>query len=160
MTNTTLPVYIAKIKNNVILPENKTVENFIQDYEMWNGCPEGLKIEGYLFPENDKVEKNTILNKEKQNELRKKRQLRKKHKKDQYKTDKYNREKHPFYGKNLSDRIELQKDAQKQMDNKNLMKDDQMKKIMEHMSSMTEEEQKEYMNQMLSQSQDQINPEN
>lgn len=158
MTNTTSPVYISKIKKNVILPENKTVEKFIQDYEMWNGCPEGLKMEGYLFPENEKVEKNTILHQEKQNELRKKRQLRKKQKKEQYKIDQYNREKHPFYGKKMSDRVQLQKEAQQQMDNQKLMKDEQMKKIMEHMSTMTEEEQKEYMNQMLSQNQ--INPEN
>ena len=54
MTQTT---YIKKHKINVILPENKTIDDFNTDYDMWGGSLVDLKNEGYDFPELDKKEK-------------------------------------------------------------------------------------------------------
>ena len=50
-------IYISEKNVNVILPENKSKNDFIKDYDMWNGDLTALELDGYKFPE---VEKKKI----------------------------------------------------------------------------------------------------
>ena len=146
-----MATYIKEIKKNVVLPENKTVTDFINDYKMWNGCEDGLKSEGYSFPDSDKSKNKSIQKQEEAKKLQKKRRNIKKTRKEQYNLDKYDRTKDPFYGKDLSERKRLQKEYSKYLKDEKEQKDSRMKEMMEHMSKMSESEQKEYISQLMSQ---------
>ena len=142
--------YIKQINKNVILPEGKTTTDFMNDYNMWNGCESGLKDEGYHFPDSEKTKNKIIQKQEEHNKLQKKRKNNKKAKKEKYNTGKYDRKSHPFYGKPLDERKRLQKEYGKYLQDEKQTKENRMKEMMEHLSTMSEEEQKEYMAKLMS----------
>ena len=150
MTQTT---YIKKHKINVILPENKTIDDFNTDYDMWGGSLVDLKNEGYDFPELDKKEKKVKQTQEENKALQEKKKNNKKAQKERYNTDKYSRKSNPFYKKDISERKQLQKQYQDMMKEEKSMKDNRMKEIMEHMSSMSEDQRQEYLKTLLDQNQ-------
>ena len=145
-----MATYIKEIKKNVVLPENKTVKDFMNDYEMWNGCEDGLKNEGYSFPDSIKEKNKSIQKQEEAKKLQKKRRNNKKARKEQYNIDKYDRTKDPFYGKSMDERKQLQKEYRKYLQDQEQQKDNRMKEMMEHMSKMSESEQKEYISKLMS----------
>lgn len=145
-----MATYIKEIKKNVVLPENKTVKDFMNDYEMWNGCEDGLKNEGYSFPDSDKEQNKSIKKQETVKKLQKKRINNRKARKEKYNIDKYDRTKDPFYGKGIDERKQLQKEYRKYLQDEQQQKDNRMKEMMEHMSKMSESEQKEYISKLMS----------
>tara|TARA_B100000401_G_scaffold437951_1_gene384883 strand:- start:22 stop:513 length:492 start_codon:yes stop_codon:yes gene_type:complete len=151
--NTNKCIYISEKKMNVILPENKSKSDFINDYDMWSGDLIALQSDGYIFPELDKKNNKIRSNNDLKKKLQEKKKNNKRAQKEKYNTDKYSRSSDPFYGKTLNERIKLQKQAKEMMKEEKVMKDNRMKEMMEHLSKMSESEQKEYINSMLAQTQ-------
>tara|TARA_Y100000591_G_scaffold297975_1_gene289403 strand:- start:235 stop:708 length:474 start_codon:yes stop_codon:yes gene_type:complete len=155
-TTTTKCVYISEKKMNVILPENKSKSDFINDYDMWNGDLVALQSDGYNFPELDKKNNKIKSNNDFKKKLQEKKKNNKKEQKEKYNTGKYSRSSDPFYGKPLNERIKMQKQAKSMMKQEEMMKDNRMKEMMEHLSKMSESQQKEYINKVLQQQQEQM----
>lgn len=144
-------IYISQKNVNVILPENKSKSDFIKDYDMWNGDLTALELDGYKFPEVEKKKNKVKANNDYKKKQQEKIKSNRKSVKERYNTDKYSRSSDPFYGKTLSERVKMQKDAKKMMDQQKLMDSNRMNEMMEHISKMSESEQKEYMNSLLQQ---------
>ena len=71
-------------------------------------------------------------------------------KEDKDKLNKYSREANPFYKKNLTERIQLQKQYKNMLSQEEEFRNNKMKEIMTKMQHMSEQEQQTYLNELLS----------